>query len=337
MQILEYAQTNGAPVSSTYNLFEDQVTIAGRVDEGFTSNTVHHIYAFAVIPREHFSPSGTSNDYFYPNFIPTSVWSYGDVGVDYCLAVDTQSNCNSDYANAYKWHTKAFKNGSGSDSVIHTSRFGWSDNNVPEGMSLWYQHIDDDVFTGSNNQGVLPGLWAQISFKDSYDGASGSTTRDDQESLLNVVISQMDARKHDTTRYSVGDTNIGLDGYHYWSYQQPTNVNDNSSAIIYGTSAIECATATDVGCFYGSSSVSSKAAMLTSSDPYKSGDMTLSVSYDGNTDTFSTGSFDQAMLKQQVHNNSSSTGNNHTFTNFRARQVGGYCLLYTSPSPRDDR
>ena len=134
----------------------------------------------------------------------------------------------------------------------------------------------------------------------------------------------MDARKHDTTRYSVGDTNIGLDGYHYWSYQQPTNVNDNSSAIIYGTSAIECATATDVGCFYGSSSVSSKAAMLTSSDPYKSGDMTLSVSYDGNTDTFSTGSFDQAMLKQQVHNNSSSTSNNHTFTNFRARQVGGY-------------
>ena len=52
--------------------------------------------------------------------------------------------------------------------------------------------------------------------------------------------------------------------------------------------------------------------------------MTLSVSYDGNTDTFSTGSFDQAMLKQQVHNNSSSTSNNHTFTNFRARQVGGY-------------
>ena len=52
---------------------------------------------------------------------------------------------------------------------------------------LWYQHIDNDVFTDSNNQGVLPGLWAQISFKDSYDGASGFTTRDDQESLLNVV------------------------------------------------------------------------------------------------------------------------------------------------------
>ena len=150
-------------------------------------------YYILVIPREHFSPSGTSNDYFYPNFIPTSVWSYGDVGVDYCLAVDTQSNCNSDYANAYKWHTKAFKNGSSSASVIHTSRFGWSDNNVPEGMSLWYQHIDNDVFTGLNNQGVLLVVGTNF-LKIRMTEHSGSTTRDDQESLLNVVISQMDAK-----------------------------------------------------------------------------------------------------------------------------------------------
>jgi hypothetical protein len=313
----------GSGTSSTYNLFEDQVTIAGRVDEGFPSNTSLHVYAFAVIPREHFSSSGTSNDYFYPNFIPRSIWSYGDVGVDYCLAVDTQSNCNSDYSNAYQWHELAFRTGSG--SIIHSSRFGWSDNNVPEGMSLWYQHIDDDVFTEGNNQGVLPGLWAQISFKDSYDGASGSTTRDDQESLLNVVISQMDARKNDTIRYSVGDTNIGLDGYHYWSYQQPTNANDNSSAIVYGTSAIECATANDAGCFYGGSAVNTKAAMLTSSDPYKSGDMTLSVSYDGNADTFSTGSFDQAMLKEYSNPSSSTAANNYTFDHFRNRSiVSGY-------------
>ena len=64
--------------------------------------------------------------------------------------------------------------------------------------------------------------------------------------------------------------------------------------------------------------------MLTSSDPYKSGDMTLSVSYDGNTDTFSTGSFDQAMLKEQSITIQASTSNNYTFDNFRARQVGGY-------------
>jgi hypothetical protein len=324
-QILSYAQSLA---SSSYNLFEDQVTIAGRVDEGFPSNTARHIYAFAVIPREHFSPSGTSNDYFYPNFIPTSIWSYGDVGVDYCLAVDTQSNCNSDYSNAYQWHELAFRTGSG--SIIHTSRFGWSDNNVPEGMSLWYQHIDDNVFDRSNNQSVLPGLWAQISFKDSYDGASGSTTRDDQESLLNVVISQMDARKYDTTRYSVGDTNIGLDGYHYWSYQQPTNANDNSSAIVYGTSVIECATANDAGCFYGGSAINTKAAMLTSSDPYKSGDMTLSVSYDGNADTFSTGSFDQAMLKEHSNPSASSSSNNYTFDHFRTR--GGISGLGYQPS-----
>ena len=35
----------------------------------------------AVIPIENFAPSsGTTNDYFYPNFIPTNLWSYGDVG-----------------------------------------------------------------------------------------------------------------------------------------------------------------------------------------------------------------------------------------------------------------
>ena len=137
----------------------------------------------------------------------------------------------------------------------------------------------------------------------------------------------MDARKNDTTRYSVGDTNIGLDGYHYWSYQQPTNVNDNSSAIVYGTSVIECATATDAGCFYGGSAVNTKAAMLTSSDPYKSGDMTLSVSYDGNADTFSTGSFDQAMLKEYSNPSASTTSNNYTFAHFRNRWIQGLGYL----------
>ena len=140
--------------------------------------------------------------------------------------------------------------------------------------------------------------------------------------MLNVVISQMDARKNDTTRYSAGDSNIGLDGYHYWSYQQPTNNGSIGNSIVYGTSAIECATANDVGCFYGGSAINTKAAMLTSSDPYKSGDMTLSVSYDGNTDTFSTGSFNQAMLKEHVHSSPGYTSNAHTFLDFRARGLG---------------
>ena len=39
-------------------------------------------------------------------------------------------------------------------------------------------------------------------------------------------------------------------------------------------------------------------AMITSSDPYKSGDMTLSVNYNSNNDTFSTGSFNISAVIQ---------------------------------------
>ncbi len=41
--------------------------------------------------------------------------------------------------------------------------------------------------------------------------------------------------------------------------------------------------------------------MITSSDPYKSGDMTLSVNYNSNTDTFSTGSFNAAIIQQDIN------------------------------------
>ena len=151
------------------------------------------------------------------------------------------------------------------------------------------------------------GLWAQISFKDSYDGASGSTTRDDQESLLNVVISNVDYRKNDTTRYSAGDTGMGMDGYHYWSYQGATNADNDGLGINYGTSAIECATSNDSGCFWADGGTDiPRGAMITSSDPYKSGDMTLSVNYNSNTDTFSTGSFNAAIIQQDIR---TSTGN----------------------------
>ena len=151
------------------------------------------------------------------------------------------------------------------------------------------------------------GLWAQISFKDSYDGASGSTTRDDQESLLNVVISNVDYRKNDTTRYSAGDTGLGMDGYHYWSYQGATNADNDGLGINYGTSTIECATSNDSGCFWADGGTDiPRGAMITSSDPYKSGDMTLSVNYNSNTDTFSTGSFNAAIIQQDIR---TSTGN----------------------------
>ena len=65
-------------------------------------------------------------------------------------------------------------------------------------------------------------------------GLNGSTTRDDQESLLNVVISNVDYRKNDTTRYSAGDTGLGMDGYHYWSYQGATNADNDGLGLITG-------------------------------------------------------------------------------------------------------
>ena len=134
----------------------------------------------------------------------------------------------------YEWSSYALDH----NQNIWTNRFTGASyvNYVPEGQSLWWQ-----VF---NSGGVGVGLWAQISFKDSYDGALGSTTRDDQESLLNVVISNVDYRKNDTTRYSAGDTGLGMDGYHYWSYQGVTNADNDGLGINYGTSAIECATST---------------------------------------------------------------------------------------------
>ena len=140
-------------------------------------------------------------------------------------------------------------------------------------------------------------------FKDSYDGASGSTTRDDQESLLNVIISNIDYRKNDTARYSAGDTGLGMDGYHYWSYQGATNANNDGLGINYGTSAVECATSTDSGCFwneYPGDNELPSGAMITSSDPYKSGNMTLSVNYNSNTDAFSAGTFNIATHTQYV-------------------------------------
>ena len=166
----------------------------------------------AVIPLENFAASGTSDDYFIPNFIPKTLWSYGDLGHDYCLAIfqNTASICNT-YENYYDFSSIALN----SSDHLETSRFYGTSNRLPEGQSMWWQVL--------NPSGVGVGLWAQISFKDSYDGASGSTTRDDQESLLNVVISNVDYRKNDTTRYSSGDTGLGMDGYHYWSYQGPTN------------------------------------------------------------------------------------------------------------------
>ena len=262
------------------------------------------IFAFAVIPIEYFAASGTSNDYFYPNFIPTNVWSYGDVGVDYCAAAQ-QNSCSGNYWLAYEWASYALE----SNMHLTSNRFVNTTNYIPEGQSLWWQVI--------NTSGVGVGLWAQISFKDSFDGSSA--TRDDQESLLNVVISNVDYRKNDTTRYSAGDTGLGMDGYQYWSYQGATNADNDGLGINYGTSPIECATSNDSGCFWADAGTDHpRAAMITSSDPYKSGNMSLSVNYNSNTDTFSTGSFDAAIIQQAITRaNPSGSYPSQTIANFR--------------------
>ena len=312
MQWIVGLSGDGTTTSSTYNLYEDQVTLAGEVykDANFLSFTDSNkrVIAMAVIPIENFAASGSSNDYFIPNFIPKTLWSYGDLGHDYCLAIfqNTASICNT-YENYYDFSSYALS----SSVMIDTSRFKWTSvNHLPEGQSMWWQVL--------NPSGVGVGLWAQISFKDSYAGAYSGTTRDDQESLLNVVISNVDYRKNDTTRYSAGDTGLGMDGYHYWSYQGPTNADNDGLGINYGTSTVECATSNDSGCFWGDSSNQPGGAMITSSDPYKSGDMTLGVNYNSNNDTFSTGYFNISAVVQDFKPSSSSYADYASLSDFRS-------------------
>jgi len=310
MQWIVGLSGDGSTTSSTYNLYEDQVTLAGEVykDANFVSftNGNKRVIAMAVIPIENFAASGTSNDYFIPNFIPKTLWSYGDVGHDYCLGVGNDASACNTYDNYYDFSSIVLD----SSDMLDTSRFNGSTNELPEGQSMWWQVL--------NPSGVGVGLWAQISLKDSYDGASGSTTRDDQQSLLNVVISNVDYRKNDTTRYSAGDTGLGMDGYHYWSYQGATNADNDGLGINYGTSPIECATSNDSGCFWGDSSNQPGGAMITSSDPYKSGNMTLGVNYNSNSDTFSTGSFNVSAVVQDVKPSSSSYADYASLSDFRS-------------------
>ncbi len=298
--------------TSTYNLYEDQVTLAGEVykDANFVSftNGNKRVIAMAVIPIENFAASGTTNDYFYPNFIPTNVWSYGDVGLNYCAGTGNSSSaCAASYQLNYDFARMALNEA----NIIYTNRMPHTSTSyLPEGTSMWWQVL--------NPSGVGVGLWAQISLKDSYDGASGSTLRDDQQSLLNVVISNVDYRKNDTTRYSAGDTGLGMDGYHYWSYQGATNADNDGLGINYGTSPIECATSNDSGCFWGDSSNQPGGAMITSSDPYKSGSMTLGVNYNSNNDTFSTGSFNVSAVVQDVRTSGVGSGAYHNLSDFRS-------------------
>ena len=95
MQWFASLSSGGTATTSTYNLYEDQVTLAGEIytDANFASftNGNKRVIAMAVIPLENFAASGTDNDYFIPNFIPKTLWSYGDLGHDYCSYIPKYS------------------------------------------------------------------------------------------------------------------------------------------------------------------------------------------------------------------------------------------------------
>ena len=101
--LLNRASPAATPTTSTYNLYEDQVTLAGEVytDTHFANftNGNKRVIAMAVIPIENFAPSSVFDDYHYPNFIPTNFWSYGEVGVDYCGAFNLGAGNCLDYEN----------------------------------------------------------------------------------------------------------------------------------------------------------------------------------------------------------------------------------------------
>jgi hypothetical protein len=322
------AQSTGPGSTSTYNLFEDQTTLAGQIYTDAMWDTFvnctsgdcsdkgsGNILYFAVLPVEYLGTSlnSDSDSWFYPNFMPmtnTNIWTYGDVGLRYCTpGANAGSECSSHtYDDAYEWQKLALQPSSSSSLHTTSREYAVGGNDIPEGSSFFKQMVKYD--------GVGVGMWAQISFADSYaNDSDASNTRDDQQSLLNVVITNMNRRSNMTSMYSAGDSGFGMDGYHYWSYQGATNANDNGLGVVYGTSPVECATSNETACFWApdakesaggtgnpSDTAAPSAMFLTSSDPYASGNMGLGVSYNANTDAFLTGSFNQALIRQNVKN-----------------------------------
>jgi hypothetical protein len=290
--------------SSTYDVYAAQVMMGGEIftDIDFYNFTggaspSKRLVAFAAYPREN-----VAGQWWYPNFIPSSMFTYSNVAPNYCTALNSSAACDADYNLTYDWMDRALR------GTIWEKYFGLTTSYVPEGSSLWWQ-----VF---NPAGTGVGLWAQLNFYDTYDGSDNATNRDSQESLLNVVIANLDYRKNMTSIYAPGDTGLGMAGVGYWSYQGDTSASSDGKGIIAGTTPIECATSADSGCIWGSQDTTAyisgkmdntstntpRSAMITSSDPYKSGDMTLAVAYDSNSDSYATGTFDQPIYWQSIYN-----------------------------------
>ena len=216
---------------------------------------------------------------------------------DYCAAVGNNSSACNTYANHYDWAEQVLD----PSQNIDTARFG-ATSEMPEGTSQWYQVM--------NPAGKGVGLQAQLSIQDSYDGAGGSTTRDDQQSYLGVMINTMDKRSNDTTKYSAGDTGQYIDGTHYWSYQKRTNQTNDGLGVQLGVSPIECASSSDRGCLIAEDSASDDrpiGMMVTTSDPYKNGPMSVGVKYNTNSDTWNTDTFNQMAISGEFRTTNSAS------------------------------
>ena len=326
---------------------EDTVIVAGEVYKesdltaymGNSPTGAKKVLAFMPLPVENINASGTANDFHVPNFISPNIWqihngnssSYAgsnDVGMDYCsefARAGVVGSCDKSAASTYKNHylfgSELAAIGSGQSESVQTSRFidfhsdfyhkpdsiSFKKREIPEGMSMWWQ-ILLPWSAGATSVGV--GLWAQLSFDDDYDGTNDN--RKSQSSLLNVVISNLFPRRTDTTRYSEGDTGVGLDGFHFASYQQ--YFDDSDPSVTYARtlgpqsyfSTLECATAHDSSCFWGASNANyqPRGMMITNSDPYKKSAYTVPVSYSMDSDAFMSSGLNQGLIVQRVSNGS---------------------------------
>ena len=303
--LLDQATTTSY-IGAQYHSYLDQVVLTGDVYtdamySSFTSNN-KRIIALNVMPIENHLGVGTSADFFYPSFFSSGFYSsssmdFKTLAPDYCAAVGNNSSACNTYANHYDWAEQVLD----PSQNIDTARFG-ATSEMPEGTSQWYQVM--------NPAGKGVGLQAQLSIQDSYDGAGGSTTRDDQQSYLGVMINTMDKRSNDTTKYSAGDTGQYIDGTHYWSYQKRTNATNDGLGVQLGVSPIECASSSDRGCLIAEDSASDDrpiGMMVTTSDPYKNGPMSVGVKYNTNSDTWNTDTFNQMAISGEFRTTNSAS------------------------------
>ncbi len=243
-------------ISATYNLLEDQITLAGKpyTDNDFKTLlevkgiSAKEVLAFAPIPIEYsarFKNPNFLNDYasyFLPQFLSSEYMQTNPDGSDrlfdfdllqednYCK-FDSSLNCgfsSRDVANRqynavnddnYKWASVALTShqGASSNLYIKTDRFFGSSDWTPYGQSLWYQ-----VF---KNAGRGVGLFAQINFNcegSGYCGSESWNSSETQSSLFSVLINDVSKRSL-LDGYFVGDSGYAMSGQHYFSYSRKNN------------------------------------------------------------------------------------------------------------------